>query len=103
MTLFTLLLFSTSVAELPQEPIPSELAAQTGPYLSENISSGARLVLSNGESYDVRPDDIEKASFWITPFPLDIEASDDPDYPYLIRNLNSNVAVHAKETSQPEK
>lgn len=103
MYLLALLLFSTTPLEQAPELISSEITAQAGPYISENIASGARLVLSNGESYDVRPDDIDKASFWITPFPLAIEDSDDPDYPYLIRNLNSNVAVHVRPTPDPKK
>jgi len=66
-------------------------------YLSENINGGAQLRLSDATLYEVAPDDIAKASLWITPFPLRVISGDDPNYPQLIINLSSGSTVKVKK------
>lgn len=66
-------------------------------YLSLNIDDGARLQLSDGTTYEIAPEDRLYSAYWITPFPLTIGASGDPDYPISITNLNSRRSVRGKK------
>jgi hypothetical protein len=50
-------------------------------YLSLNINDGAILQLSDGTTYEIAPNDRLYSAYWITPFPLSVGASGDPDYP----------------------
>lgn len=68
-------------------------------YLSENILSGSQLRLSDGSLYEVMPEDRSKASFWLTPFQVKVEPSNDPNYPLNITNTVSMVTVRAKKVS----
>lgn len=65
-------------------------------YLSENIEGGKKLRLSDGSTYEISPDDVQLTNFWITPFPIKILPSQDPNYPILIINTNTGTAVKAK-------
>jgi len=68
--------------------------------LSINLDGGKRLELSDNSIWEIAPDDVQKASIWITPFPVQISPSGDPDYPCLIINTNSGVSVRARPTTQ---
>ncbi len=70
-------------------------------YLSENIEGGKKLRLTDGSVYEVSPDDLNLTGFWITPFPIKILPSRDPQYPYLIINMNTGTAVKAKQLTPP--
>jgi len=67
-------------------------------YLSQNIDNGRILRLDDDSEYLVAPEDVEQSSFWITPFPLRIEESDDPEYPQRIVNINNGKSVKVKQT-----
>lgn len=67
--------------------------------LFTNIDGGRKLELSNGNIYEVSPDDLNVSSSWITPFPLRIEASDDPYYPLRLVNIHTGRSVKVKKVS----
>jgi len=71
-------------------------AARSELSLSINIDNGKKLVLSDNSLWEISPDDVQTAAVWITPFPVKITPSEDPDYPCLIANLNSGVSVKAR-------
>lgn len=70
-------------------------------YLSQNLDNGKILRLSDDSEYLVAPEDIINSSFWITPFPLRIEPSDDPEYPLRIVNINNGQYVKVRQTKPP--
>jgi hypothetical protein len=78
---------SKEQATSPQE---SELS------LSININNGQKLELSDNSFWEIAPNDVPTSAIWITPFPVKITSSGDPDYPCLIVNLNSGVSVKAR-------
>ncbi|MES2345674.1 MAG: hypothetical protein V4494_07050 [Chlamydiota bacterium] len=80
--------------KVPTAPTPAP--SSTSLYLSENISGGKQIRLSDGSLYDISPDDTEFTAFWITPFPIAISPSGDPIYPFLITNTNTGTSVKAK-------
>jgi len=71
-------------------------------YLSLNIDNGSRLELSDGRTYEIDPDDRIYTAFWITPFPVQVGPSRDPDYPVKITNLNTETSVNGKQISTRE-
>lgn len=74
-------------------------------YLSQNINNGQKLELSDGSIWEVMPDDVNKASFWIVPFPLEFIPNEDPidqaQYPQKILNRNTGVTVKVKMITPP--
>ena len=78
---------------------------ETEVYLSQNINNGQKLELSDGSVWEVQPEDVNKASFWITPFPLEILPNEDPldntVYPKKILNKYTGVTVKVKELRAP--
>lgn len=65
-------------------------------YVSENLSGGRFLKLSDGSYWAVDPADLPLSSGWLTPFPMRIEPSNHPDYPCLLINTYSGDSVKAK-------
>jgi hypothetical protein len=78
-----------------EQVVSSELS------LAINIDNGKKLQLSDNSLWEIAPSDVPTTSVWITPFPVKIESSDDPDYPCLIVNLNSGIRVKARNISTP--
>lgn len=70
--------------------------------LSLNIGKGAILELSDGSSYEINPEDRLYTIYWITPFPIRISESGNPDYPVKITNMNTGRAVSGKQISTQE-
>lgn len=64
--------------------------------LVQNNYGGGELIFSNNQTYEISPSDQEKTAGWISPIDVKIEASDDPNYPFLITNIQSNEHVRAK-------
>lgn len=73
--------------------------------LSQNIDNGKVLELSDGSLWQVAPDDVERAAFWIIPFPLYFVKNSDPadntEYPMKIVNQNTNLGVKVKQIRAP--
>ena len=73
--------------------------------LSQNIDNGKILELSDGSMWQVAPEDIERAAFWIVPFPLYFVENNDPsdmsEYPMKIVNQNTNLGVKVKQIRPP--
>ena len=83
------------VLKSQQKPPPSELS------LSINIDNGRKLQLSDNSLWEIAPNDVPTSTVWITPFPVKVTASGDPDYPCLLVNLNSGASVKARQISSP--
>jgi hypothetical protein len=66
-------------------------------YLAFNSNNGKTLQLSDGSVYEVAPQDRLKTALWITPFPIRVEASGDPNYPIKLVNENTGENVKAKQ------
>lgn len=78
----------------PKEGTQSQQQSELS--LSINIDNGQKLELSDNSLWEIAPSDMPTSSVWITPFPVKITPSGDPDYPCLIVNLNSGVSVKAR-------
>lgn len=65
-------------------------------YLSININNGQKLQLSDESIWEIAPADVQTAAVWITPFPVKIVPSNDPNYPSLIVNTNTGISVKAR-------
>jgi hypothetical protein len=65
--------------------------------LSINIEDGRKLELSDSSIWEVAPNDISTAAIWLTPFPIKIAPSNDPEYPYLLINAYSGASVKARK------
>jgi len=66
-------------------------------YLSLNIADGERLELSNGSTYEIAPADRIYSAYWVTPFPIMLSESGDPEYPVKIINMNTGTFVRGKQ------
>lgn len=74
-------------------------APQAQLYLSINIDNGRELQLSDNSIWEISPSDTQTSAVWITPFPVKIESSSNPNFPYRIINLNSGASVQARPVS----
>ncbi len=75
-------------------------------YLSQNINNGQILELSDGSRWQVAPQDVERASFWIVPFPLylteNTNSADNEEYPMKIVNENTRIGVKVRQLRKPD-
>ena len=78
----------------PKEQAPPPTAQLS---LSINIDNGQKLQLSDNSIWEIAPSDVPTAAVWITPFPVKITQSNDPDYPYLLVNINNGISVKARK------
>jgi hypothetical protein len=76
---------------------PTPPAALKDLYVSENLDGGAKLQLSNGEIYEIYPDDRDIAAGWLLPSNIKITTSKDPNYPVMITNTVTNTSIKAKK------
>lgn len=66
-----------------------------------NVSDGKILELSDNSVWEVAPDDLVISQSWLSPIPVKVTQTTDPNYPYLIINLRSNQSVKAKKGQLP--
>jgi hypothetical protein len=71
-------------------------------FLSLNFAEGEKLELSDGSTYEIDPDDRIYSKYWITPFPIMLGESDNPEYPVKIMNMNTGTSVNGREISTKE-
>ncbi|MBY0528649.1 MAG: hypothetical protein K2P51_00475 [Rhabdochlamydiaceae bacterium] len=64
--------------------------------LSININNGKQLRLSDDTLWDIDPSDYSITATWVTPFPVQMGDSGNPNYPTLLTNLNTKISVRAK-------
>jgi hypothetical protein len=80
---------------------PEKQKGNANLYLSQNIDNGKVLELSDGSRWEVAPDDVESAAFWITPFSLyftpNTNTADNGTYPVKIVNENTGIGVKVKQ------
>jgi hypothetical protein len=94
-----------SVPEPNKPPASSEfqtVACDATLYLTQNLGRGQYLQISDGFYYEVAPEDIRLAAFWIGPAPVAFCYLDDLDYPVQITNSYSGISVRVKLTSYEE-
>lgn len=82
----------------PKEQAPPPTAQLS---LSINIDNGQKIELSDNSIWEIAPSDVPTAAVWITPFPVKITQSNDPDYPYLLVNINNGISVKARKAQAP--
>jgi hypothetical protein len=71
--------------------------------LSENRLNGKILLLSDGTKWQIAPDDLDRSSLWLTPFPVRVERNDqNAAYPYKIINNYTGSSVKAKKVEKGE-
>lgn len=68
--------------------------------LEENLHGGRFLKLNNGTIWEVAPQDLQITEIWIFPFPLNLEKSNNPTYPYYLVNLRSKTKVLVRPLSR---
>ncbi len=87
-----------------QKKVPESTPPGKKPLtLSENRSEGKMIILSDGSRWQIAPEDVDRSSLWLTPFPIRIEKSDDnPQYPYKIINTYTGSSVHAQKIEPEE-
>jgi len=66
------------------------------PTLQQNMNNGSQLELSDGSIYEIAPSEQAKTLYWLSPVGMEISASNDPMYPYLVKNTLTGVSVRAK-------
>lgn len=67
--------------------------------IEENLHGGKVLVLSDGSTWEVAPQDLKTSGTWIFPVPLKIEKSNNQAYPHRLVNTNSNTSILARKIS----
>lgn len=82
---------NTFVLKATQAPLSSNLS------LSMNIKGGQQLRLSDGSLWAIAPSSVGQAAVWIFPIPIQIQNSNDPDYPYYLVNSQTQEKVKAKK------
>jgi hypothetical protein len=66
-------------------------------FLSINIDNGRKIQLSDDTVWEVDPRDYPTSEAWLTPIPIKIIPSNDPNYPSLLVNKNTGVSVKVRK------
>jgi hypothetical protein len=80
---------------MPAGPMPP--AGLKDLYVSENLDGGAKLQLSNGDTYEVHPSDRDISSAWLLPSNISITPNKDPEYPINLTNTVSKTTVRTRK------
>ena len=70
-------------------------------FLSINIDNGKKIQLNDNSIWEVDPRDYAISEAWLSPFPIKITTSDDPDYPFLLVNKDTGVSIRVKKSQMP--
>lgn len=81
----------TFILKAQDQPTDAQL------FLSININNGQKLQLSDESIWEIAPDDVSTAAVWITPFAVKIIPGNNPEYPFLIVNINTGISVNARK------
>ncbi len=65
--------------------------------LSININDGHQLLLSDGTSWEIDPQDYSVSKDWLAPIPIVIKASNNQQYPRYLVNKTTGIKVRAKQ------
>lgn len=71
--------------------------------VEENLHGGKVLILSDGSTWEVAPQDVKTAQTWILGPPLKIEKSTNKFYPYRFINTNSKSSILARRITANSK
>lgn len=101
---FVLKPVATTTPNTPPAATPSPAAPGPMPptglkdlYVSENLDGGAKLQLSNGDTYEVHPSDRDISSAWLLPSNISIAPNKDPQYPINLTNTVSKTTVRTRK------
>ena len=61
--------------------------------IDENLHGGKVIVLSDGSTWEVAPQDLNTSQSWILPTPLKVEKSNNPSYPYKITTIATGTSI----------
>lgn len=88
-----------------KQPSPPEPSPQAQPQkdlsVALNIQGGKKIQLSDQSLWEIAPNDVPNASFWVLPIPIKLAPSNDANYPTLLINQNSGISVRARKVEQP--
>ena len=88
---------------LPMYVHPSSTQKEPEPTIVENSQGGKVLILSNGISYQIKPEDVNITSIWVLPCHIKIEyVKQDAPFPYRLTNTTTGTTVSAQK-KPPEK
>lgn len=66
-----------------------------------NIAGGKFIELSDNSVWEISPDDLVVSQSWLSPIPVKITPSSNPNYPFIITDLRSGQSVKAKKGQLP--
>ncbi len=79
------------------------------PTLQENLKNGHYIRLSDNSLWEINPADTPITQGWITPVDILVSPSNDPGYPYALKNSLTGSTVKARKaqstgpaSSQPQ-
>ena len=78
---------------------PAATSQVSGLSLSININNGQKIQLSDGSLWEVAPRDVPTAAAWLTPFPINILPSNDPNYPTMLVDVQTGASVKARQVT----
>lgn len=78
---------------------PVSTPQTSGLTLSININNGEKIQLSDGSLWEIAPSDVPTASSWLTPFPIKVLPSNDPNYPTQLVDVQSGSSVKARQVT----
>lgn len=70
---------------------------KTGPILEENLKNGHMIRLSDNSLWEINPSDTPITQGWITPVEIKVSQSNDPVYPYNLKNSLTGSTVRARK------
>ena len=78
------------------EPI-AESKTKDQLYISIISMNGKQLILSDNTRWLVYPQDVPTASLWIAAATIQIVASPDPEYPFIMKNLSTQQSIRVQK------
>jgi hypothetical protein len=67
------------------------------PTIEENLNNGRLIRLSDNSTWQIHPNDTALTQSWITPVEIEVEETEDREYPYLLKNTLTGSKVRAKK------
>lgn len=67
-------------------------------FLHDNLLNGSLIRLSDNSLWEIDPKDTLITQGWITPVDIFIHSSQDPIYPFILKNSLTGSSVKAKKT-----
>lgn len=91
---------STQYGTISNTPDPGSTSLSPNPppiTLSQNISGGRYIMLTDETIWEINPEDTPTSSAWITPVEMIISNNPDSNWPYILTNSATGSRVRAKQ------